>query len=146
MIKFKDILKESNGQPISKEEIETIWKRVFPNSQISIRPASFGGGIYCKGYLAKDKSELSNGYWENDMLNYSFKITDNRYEESATSIYTRPPQGSNLVYSRAKLRAKSINGINAITLEKRFNDVKRLVISVKDNLPNNLKYDINDKI
>lgn len=146
MQKLAGILNESAEQPLSQNEIETIWKKVFPNSQISVRSAAFGGGIYCKGYLAKDKSELSGGYWENDILNYSFDITNGHYVESATSIYTKPPQGANLVYGRAKIRAKSINDINAVLLEKRFNDIKRMVMSVKDNLPNDLRYDINNKI
>lgn len=146
MQKLAGILNEAAEQSLTQPEIETIWKKVFPNSQISVRHGGFGGGIYCKGFLAKDKSELSGGYWENDKLNYSFNITDGRYKETATSIYTKPPQGANLVYGKVKIRAKSINGINAALLEKRFNDIKRMVISVKDNLPNDLRYDINDKI
>lgn len=56
-------------------ELEDIFYERFPESYINIRwytniYNSIGIGIY----LAKDKSELSGGYWENDMLDIKFTL------------------------------------------------------------------------
>lgn len=146
MIKFKDIfqLTESNEMPLSKTDVESAWHNIFPNSTMVIK--GFGNTFYCNGYLAKDKSELTNGYWQNDILSYSFNVVNGNYSESATSINTKPAPGSYLAYGRIHIRKKTIPDINIQKLTRRFNEIKQMVISVKNNLPDNLLFNINDKI
>ena len=58
------------------DKIEDTYHKYFPNSACFARFKMFMGhpyiAIHC--FLAKDKSELSGGYWENDMINISFNI------------------------------------------------------------------------
>jgi len=130
---------------VNKEDVINTWNKVFPKSKISV-----GGNtelLMCRGYLAKDKTEVTNGYFENDVLNYGFTITDGVfYAESGHSMYIRPESGTYCAYSIAKIRAKSLKGVTTQSLEKRFNDIKKMVLDNKDVIPETkLHYDINDK-
>ena len=128
----------------TKEEIEQTWAKVFPNSLISISKGKLTGGLYCRCYLAKGKHEVPNKILENDILNYYFNVNENVYKETSISICTKPPVRSYLAFGNVKLHYKTIKILTLGQLEKRFLDVKKLVIDNKDNLPA-LLFDINDK-
>lgn len=129
---------------MKNEEIKKVWEKVFPNSFFLIQKACLGDYYFYDGFLAKSKTECSNGYFENDPLNYSFGIENGTYKEHAISLCIKPTE-KYLAYSRAKLRKKTIKNITLEKLEKRFLQIKQLITDNKDNLIN-LCFDINDKI
>ncbi|MHA1737425.1 MAG: hypothetical protein ACTSWD_02495 [Candidatus Heimdallarchaeota archaeon] len=119
------------------------WKKVFPNSAIYPSKACFSD-YYFKCTLAKDKSENSHGYIENDALYYHFNIDDGKYTENGLSIHIKPDT-QYLCYSSRSIRKKSIKNITQAKLQTRFEQVKQLVIDNKDNFKD-LMFDINTKI
>ena len=128
------------------DEIVKVWKEVFPNSKISPSKAALGGeGHYFKCYLAANKQECINGYFENDPLNYMFSIDERGYKEHSHSLSIKPPENSYLAYGRAKIRAKSMKEPTLEKIKKRFLQIKKLVEENKENLIN-LCFDINEKL
>ena len=128
---------------MTHEEIKNIWFKIFPNSNILIM--CFGNGFHYRCILAKDKTEVYNGILENDVLHYTFSIENENYEEYHNPCIFIKPENRYYAYSRVKLRRKNIKNINAEKLEKRFLQVKNMIIENKDNFIN-LQYNINDKI
>lgn len=56
-------------------EIEQAYKKYFPDSHIRARfDSNLYGNIWVNCFLVSDKSELSGGYWENDILHIRFRI------------------------------------------------------------------------
>ncbi len=143
---FKQFLKLSEENDsvgdesiLTIEEIKEIWKKVFPESAIFIRGSCEMLGkkfkeTTAKTTLAKDKTEVSGGYFENDLLSYSFSISGSTYKEDSVSISVNPPQGSYIAMGREKLRSKTIKNIDAKKLEKRFIEIKNFIKEHKDNL------------
>lgn len=129
---------------LTNEKILEIWKKIFPHSLMIIRKASLSEYYFYDGFLAENKTECSNGYLDNDMLNYRFEIDNNIYKEFCCSILTKP-ENNLYCYGRQKLRKKTIKNVTAEKLEKRFLQVKQLIIDNKDNLKN-VMFNINDKI
>lgn len=124
---------------LSADEVKAAWLKVMPNSECS--PRIVMGSTYYKFYLSKDKSETSNNIRENDPLSYSGHVDkDGTWKDDGAQIYVKPPEGSNLVYSREKIRAKSIKGVTPEKLVKRFQEVRKLFT---DNIPNlkNIHFD-----
>lgn len=130
---------------MTHEEIKNLWQKIFPNSNILISKMCFGEGLHFRGILARDKSEVSNGIIENDVLHYQFTIEAGNYEEYyAPKIFIKPDNPL-YCYSSVKLRRKNIKNFTADKLEKRFLQVKNMIIENKDNFKN-LQFNINDKI
>ena len=130
---------------MENDNIVNLWKENFKNSNIIISKSCLGNGFHFRAILAKDKTEVFNGIIENDALHYVFSIENNIYTEYHTPcIYIKP--ASNLyAYSRVKLRRKNIKNINIEKLQKRFYEVKKMIIENKENFIN-LQFNINDKI
>jgi hypothetical protein len=58
-------------------ELKELYLEFFPNSasDIYFYKTSYGSpSIEIKFYLANNENELPNGYWQNDMFNFSFSI------------------------------------------------------------------------
>ena len=53
---------------MDKETVKELYKKVFPNSLMIARKAVFSDYYFFDGLLAKDRTELANGYFENSML------------------------------------------------------------------------------
>ena len=120
------------------EDIVNTWNKVFPHSLMSMSTGALGGGLYGRGLLGANHTEWANGIYDNDILSYRFSIVDGVYKEYSTGVLTNPPLYSHLVYSSARLRAKSIKNVTLKSLEKRFMDIKQLVVDNKDNFPESL--------
>ncbi|MFA6198880.1 MAG: hypothetical protein WC679_00540 [Bacteroidales bacterium] len=149
MKNFNEFLTEEVAVvPMTAEEIKVIWAKVFPNSFLSIGKGALGGGLYATGYLAKDKSEFSNGISNNDPLRYRFNIDNGvDYEEDGASLLQNPEKGSFMAFSSVKLRKKNIKKIDAKKLEKRFQEVKAFVKANVGNMPDYSElFDINSKV
>lgn len=146
---FIEFISESteSSNSLTKEDIVETWDKVFSDSFISVRGGSLGDGLYCKGFLAKDKSELAQGYFENDTLSYSFSINDNVYEETTTSLTINPTE-SYMAYGTVKTRKKKIKDIDVKKLEKRFKEIKEFIKDNKSDIPESLSkfYDIDKKL
>lgn len=130
---------------MTHEEITNLWKKIFPNSNVLISKMCFGNGLHYRGILAKDKTEVSNGIIENDCLHYTFTIEEWAYQEYHRPLIYIRPENKYFAYSSVKLRRKNIKNITLEKLEKRFLQVKQLIIENKDNFIN-LQFNINDKI
>ena len=130
---------------MTHEEIKNIWFKNFPNSNILISKMCLGDGFHYRCILAKDKSEVYNGILENDALHYTFSIENENYEEYDNPCIFIKPESNLYAYSRVKLRRKNMKNTNIEKLEKRFLQVKNMIIENKDNFIN-LQYNINDKI
>lgn len=56
--------------------LENTYHSHFPKSRIVAEYSTrLYRSIYIHAFLANDRSELSGGYWDNDMLNIRFQIT-----------------------------------------------------------------------
>jgi len=129
---------------ITKEKVSETWQKVFPNSRVYIKNHCLGEGFSCYCTLAKDKSETIHNILENDPLNYSFSLYGNDYEEYSSFIHIKP-ENQYLAYSSKRIRKKNIKNLTIEKLEKRFLQVKQLVVDNKENFIN-LKFDISEKI
>lgn len=110
-------------------KIEDTYHKYFPNSACFARFKMFLGkpyiAIHC--FFAKDQSELSGGYWENDMINISFNInlpkdiesTDDYMPDSVvletmrgTSFLTKPykPEDKYCAYGTTKVPFRKTTG------------------------------------
>ena len=110
-------------------KIEDTYHKYFPNSACFARFKLFMGhpyiAIHC--FFAKDKSELSGGYWENDMINISFNINLPKDIESVedtmpdsvvletlngTSFLTKPykPEDKYCAYGTTKVPFRKTTG------------------------------------
>jgi len=140
---FDDI---NEGSALTREDVIGIWKKVFPNST-ALSGKTFGGGDSFKFKLAKDKTEVANGIWENDPLSYSaFLEEDGSWKEHSLNLHVAPPEGSHLAYGSESMRKKSTKKpVTAAMLEKRFEQVKEFVTANAGNLKNP-SFDISSKI
>ena len=77
MITFAEYLKESKGMTFAelKEGIEKAYAKYFPKSKCAVTLSRMiGYAIFVECYVAGDKSECPNGYWDNDMMHISFNV------------------------------------------------------------------------
>jgi hypothetical protein len=141
-------MNNANNLHIVGQEAVNAWHNIMPNSSISHNILSLGNTetLYIRLYLGADKSEFPNGYAENDPLAYTIQIDKNlTYTESASSLYIKPPIGSNLVYGRVNMRRKTIKDISPSKFEKRFNEIKLFIIDNRANLTR-LAFNIDEKL
>lgn len=146
---FRDYLNES--EEIDKdvknfmENVEKTYHKYFPNSLASVYVYSgLGKHVSISCYLAKDKSEESHGYFENDMFGVGFMIDltkDGKFPstlvlESTKSSFLTKPESDYLAYGRKKVPFRKTKGdADKIlkTLDKYFSVLKK---SVKEELDN----------
>jgi hypothetical protein len=141
-------MNNANNLQVVGQEAVNAWHNIMPNSSISHNILSLGNTetLYIRLYLGVDKSEFPNGYAENDPLVYTIQIDKNlTYTESASSLYIKPPIGSNLVYGRVNMRRKTIKDISPSKFEKRFNEIKLFIIDNRANLTR-LAFNIDEKL
>lgn len=131
-------------EKITVEAVVNVWREVFPNSKIYPSKGCLGGGVFFKGKLSSDKSEVSNGILENDPLHYVFIIEEGNYREHSQHIYIRP-SSKYYAYDSVKLRKKNIKDITLEKLKRRFEQIKDMIVENKENFIN-LEFDINSKI
>ena len=107
---------EKNGGIIMENKLELAYKEVFKNSKIAITKNSFSGDnvLWVQLYLAQNKQEEINGYFENDMFDIIFKITktaENNYTiEKLDSSYVIKPTSEYMVYGRRRLAFRKTQG------------------------------------
>lgn len=74
---MKIMINENNSMTFNefRDEIIEIYHNKFPDSLCSVKLVKMlGRAITIDCFLVKDKSELSGGYWQNDMFKISFWI------------------------------------------------------------------------
>lgn len=146
------------------EEIEKTYHKYLPNSKCK---AVFSKNIYSSisvyCFLANDKTELFNGYWDNDMINIRFTIDtgkgefdkdinveselpDNLKLEANSKSYTIKPTEKYMAYGRRKVYFRKTvgNGDKIIkTLDKFFN---KLYNQLQDDLEHDIIHDNHRKL
>ena len=101
---------------IMENKLELVYKEVFKNSKIAITKNSFSGDnvLWIQLYLAQNKQEEINGYFENDMFSILFKITkteENNYiMENKQNRYFVKPTNKYLVYEGKKVAFRKTQG------------------------------------
>lgn len=111
-------MKELNSNITTEltEKLTEIYGKYFKNSKIAITKNSFSGDnvLWVQLYLAQDKSEEINGYFENDMFEIIFKITktaeDNYIMENRQNRYLVKPTNKYLVYEGKKVAFRKTQG------------------------------------
>lgn len=99
-----------------ESKLELAYKEVFKNSKIAIMKNSFSGDnvLWVQLYLAQDKSEEINGYFDNDMFSIIFKIRENGENdytmEKLNSSYLTKPTSEYMAYGRRQLAFRKTQG------------------------------------
>ena len=134
-----------------KARLQEIYYSKFPNSFCSVKLVKMlGRAITIDCFLANDVSELSHGYWQNDMFKISFWIHDmpNDFEvddvlpdvmtlTNASSHILITPENKYLAYDSVKVPFRKIVG-NADKLISAFKKyVDRLYDIVNQQIANN---------
>jgi hypothetical protein len=136
-------VKEDGVEGVTPAAVADAWYSVFPNSLCNARDIM--GDMAYKFRLAKDKSEVASGIFENDPLSYSAFIRNGNWEESTGSLSIAPEAGSYMAYGSARLRKKTIKNVTKEQLVKRFKEVHAFISANADKL-HNIKFDIADKL
>lgn len=129
---------------MDKLTIITCWEQVFHNSCASVTDGCLGSGIYVKGYLAKDKTEWTNGISHNDPLNYMASLEGEIYKELDLGLSIKPPEGSHIAFGSAKLRKVTIKNATPEKLVARFKAIREFVMANAQNM-HRLNFDISTK-
>lgn len=157
---YKSKFKESQITSANQlaEEIQKEIEKIFPNCYVK---ATWGGNLYSsisvKFMLGKDKSEWSNGIFNNDIANIRFTIDlkggreiprdgniDNQIlqmEASSSSFTVNPPEGSYLVYGRVKIPFRKPTGDAQKIIDytkKYFTTAKKLFQDYQEEMPKEL--------
>jgi hypothetical protein len=140
-------------------EIENAYSRYFPNSKIFVNfSTNLYPSIYITCFLAKDKSENSGGYWDNDILNVRFMIGGENFREfskditldSELSIITLENQSKNyhikpdnkyMVYSGKDLSFRKVQGNADKILKSLKTFFEKMKLSLQDDLNNDKIHD-----
>lgn len=148
-----------------RNKLVEIYYSKFPNSLCSVRLYKvLGRSIVIDCFLANDKSELSGGYWQNDMFKISFWIhnmpNDFEVDDVLPNVMTMTndssqilivPENSYLAYDSVKVPFRKTVG-NADKLISAFKKyVNRLYDTVNQqitegNIHNNFENIVNAKI
>ena len=97
-------------------KLTEVYEGIFKNSKIAITKNSFSGDnvLWIQLYLAQNKQEEINGYFENDMFDIIFKITktaENNYiMENRQNRYSIKPTNKYLVYEGKKVAFRKTQG------------------------------------
>ena len=136
-----------NGGIIMESKLELVYKEVFKDSKIAITKNSFSGDnvLWIHLYLAQNKQEEINGYFENDMFDIIFKITktaeDNYIMENVQNRYLVKPTNKYLVYEGKKVAFRKTQGNEdkIITTFKKY--VENLHKALLEEMENNNIHD-----
>lgn len=139
-------------------EIEKTYNKHFPLSKCFVNYSGFYRSISVSPVLAGNRDEVSNGIWENDILNIRFLIDNNGNEfgndvfegdlpetitlECDGKSYMIKPDNQYMAYGRRKLSFRKVQG-NA---EKIIFALDKFFASLKKSLSEDLNADnIHDK-
>lgn len=130
----------SNTSNNITQKLTEIYKKYFKESTITFNSGYLGdtSTIFVNCYLAKNESELINGYKENDMFNISFILKENNglYTlENLSKSYLINPQSEFLVYSRKSLSFRKANGNE----QKIADSFEKFIIRLKEQLQADIK-------
>jgi hypothetical protein len=148
-----------------RDKLVEIYHSKFPNSLCSVRLYKvLGRSIVIDCFLANNKSELSGGYWENDMFKICFWIHDlpNDFEMTDTLPETMvltnhnshvliKPQSKYLAYDSVKIpfRKTTGNANKIIATFKKYVDKLYDIVNqqiAEDNIHSSFINIVNDKI
>ena len=118
------------------------WNGIFKNTKIYAPKSGIGTANYhiFIALLGKDKSEWSNGIWQNDPLNLSFSVTD-KDDGSFVIAWDRQrltinPTTPHMAFSGKKLNLRKGKAKDIKDLEKKL---KIAFNKVKDSIKGSLK-------
>lgn len=98
-----------------ESKLELVYKEVFKNSKIVLSRSDLAKNVlWVQLYLAQDKSEEINGYFDNDMFSIIFKIRENGENdytmEKLNSSYLTKPTSEYMAYGRRQLAFRKTQG------------------------------------
>lgn len=98
-----------------ESKLELVYKEVFKNSKIALSRSSFKKDVlFIQLYLAQSENEEINGYFDNDMLGITLKVTENGENnyimEKLSSSYLTKPTSKYMVYGRRQLPFRKTQG------------------------------------
>lgn len=98
-----------------ENKLELAYKEVFKNSKIVLSRSDLAKNVlWVQLYLAQDKSEEINGYFDNDMFNIILKIRENGENdytmEKLNSSYLIKPTSEYMAYGRRQLAFRKTQG------------------------------------
>lgn len=98
-----------------ESKIELAYKEVFKNSKIELSTSNLAKNVlWVQLYLAQDKSEEINGYFDNDMFSITLKIRENGENdytmEKLNSSYLIKPTSEYMTYGRRQLAFRKTQG------------------------------------
>lgn len=118
MITFAEYLKESKEMTFAelKEGIEKAYAKYFPKSKCAVTLSRIiGYAIFVECYVAGDKSECPNGYWDNDMMKIRYFIDlPSNYDEKSGIL----PEMLEVEVKGAIINKKSDDRMYAYQFEK----------------------------
>lgn len=138
-------MKELNSNITTEltEKLAEIYGKYFKDSTITFRSGFLGdfSTIFVDLYLAKDETELINGYKENDMFKIAFRLKDNGNGnylfENLSKCYFIKPKEQWLAYSRTDLQFRKVNGNE----QKIADTFEKFVIRLKEQLKADIQAD-----
>lgn len=98
-----------------ENKLELVYKEVFKNSKIALSRSDLAKNVlWIQLYLAQNKQEEINGYFENDMFSITFKIRENGENdytmEKLNSSYLTKPTSEYMAYGRRQLAFRKTQG------------------------------------
>ena len=98
-----------------ESKLELAYKEVFKNSKIALSRSDLAKNVlWVQLYLAQDKSEEINGYFDNDMFSITLKIRENGENdytmEKLNSSYLTKPTSEYMAYGRRQLAFRKTQG------------------------------------
>ena len=99
-----------------ENKLTEVYEGIFKNSKIAITKDSFSGDnvLWIRLYLAQNKQEEINGYFENDMFSITLKIRENGENdytmEKLNSSYSTKPTSEYMAYGRRQLAFRKTQG------------------------------------
>ena len=98
-----------------ESKLELAYKEVFKDSKIVLSRSDLAKNVlWVQLYLAQDKSEEINGYFDNDMFSITLKIRENGENdytmEKLNSSYLTKPTNEYMAYGRRQLAFRKTQG------------------------------------
>ena len=110
---------------MEKSKIIELWSEFFPSSLCVVGNVCLDGGVSINGYIGNGKDEWANRISHNDVLSYLAIVDKNGdYREVGAPSLCVQPKEAWLYCSSEKMRKKSIMGLDAVKLAKRFAEIR----------------------
>ena len=98
-----------------ENKLTEIYKGIFKNSKIALSRSDLAKNVlWVQLYLAQDKSEEINGYFDNDIFGITLKIRENGENdytmEKLNSSYLIKPISEYMAYGRRRLPFRKTRG------------------------------------